>query len=219
MLFFCVLTTIPQLLRPDFANLLSKHDEEIIFGLITRLIDTMSSEKIAIDEKHTPKLWARFLQELITKHKQDGAMATIPPAERRVTLSKNPTPQNTLPAPPMSYVEPTMPQQYAPLTAQQMQDPATYAWPGQPETALYGALGLNPNIGMAVGPGLMQPLGMGDDMMVDEDQLATMAALNNPTFWENMMLPGYAFLNLAMCLIHLLIACTLDSRGRNRRPL
>lgn len=120
-------------------------------------------------------------------------MATIPAADRRVTLSKNPTPQNTLPAQPAAYPPPAMLQSYDPF-AQQQQLPGASpytAWPNQSDTALYGALGLNPNVGINVGPGAMQP-DMGNQMMVDDDQtLATMAALNNPGFWDNMMLPGY----------------------------
>ncbi len=50
-----------QLLRPEFSALLSKPDEEEIFDLIGTLIQKLSSSSIAIDDRHTPKLYARFL--------------------------------------------------------------------------------------------------------------------------------------------------------------
>lgn len=171
--------------------MLSKQDEEAIFSLITRLIDTMSSEKIAIDDKHTPKLWSRFLQELITKHRKDGAMATIPRSERRVTFSQNQVFEGAQTAPQPAQAMPVVQQPFAvePMTAQNM---PYGAWPGPQDPAMLGALGFNPNVTMNVGPGLIQPTDVGGQMMVDDDgMLATMAALNHPGFWDNMMLPGY----------------------------
>ncbi|KAG5637475.1 hypothetical protein H0H81_004446 [Sphagnurus paluster] len=62
-----------QLLRPEFASLLSKDQENAIFELISRLINTLSSDKIAVDERHTPNLYARFLTKLLSERRGDGS--------------------------------------------------------------------------------------------------------------------------------------------------
>ncbi|KAG6843914.1 hypothetical protein H0H87_011724, partial [Tephrocybe sp. NHM501043] len=68
-----MLIRLYQLLKPEFSNLLSKDQETEIFDLIGRLIQTLSSPEIAIDDRHTPKLYARFLAGLLSKHRRDGA--------------------------------------------------------------------------------------------------------------------------------------------------
>ena len=41
--------------------------------MIERLINTIGSPQIVIDERHTPKLYSRFLASILAKHKRDGA--------------------------------------------------------------------------------------------------------------------------------------------------
>ncbi|TFY50349.1 hypothetical protein EVG20_g11570, partial [Dentipellis fragilis] len=62
-----------KLLRPEFAQFLPDGQESEIFELIGRLIQVLSSPQIAIDERHTPKLYSRFLAGLLSKHRRDGA--------------------------------------------------------------------------------------------------------------------------------------------------
>ncbi|CAK5274670.1 unnamed protein product, partial [Mycena citricolor] len=62
-----------KLLRPEFSHLMSKEEENKVYDLIGRLIQTLSSPEIAIDDRHTPKLYARFLAGLLSKHRRDGA--------------------------------------------------------------------------------------------------------------------------------------------------
>ncbi|TFK71035.1 hypothetical protein BDN72DRAFT_493272 [Pluteus cervinus] len=86
-----------KLLRPEFSNLLSKEHENEIFDLIGRLIQTLSSSEIAIDDRHTPKLYARFLAGLLSKHRRDGATAgrlhPHPPPSRQAPQTVSSTPQ------------------------------------------------------------------------------------------------------------------------------
>jgi hypothetical protein len=67
---------------------LTKGQENNIFDLIGRLIQTLSSPKIAIDDRHTPKLYARFLAGLLSGHRRDGAAVgrsqAVPPPESPV---------------------------------------------------------------------------------------------------------------------------------------
>ncbi|KAI9508549.1 hypothetical protein F5148DRAFT_1148956 [Russula earlei] len=46
--------------------------ETEVYKVIEPLIATIGSPQIAIDERHTPKLYSRFLESLLVKHKRDG---------------------------------------------------------------------------------------------------------------------------------------------------
>ncbi|KAI9461861.1 hypothetical protein F5148DRAFT_1214624 [Russula earlei] len=43
-----------------------------VYEVIKCLIATIASPQIAIDERHTPKLYSCFLESLLAKHKRDG---------------------------------------------------------------------------------------------------------------------------------------------------
>ncbi|KAF9222143.1 hypothetical protein BS17DRAFT_818833 [Gyrodon lividus] len=59
-----------KLLRPEFVHILTREMEDEIFDSIGRLITTL--QDVAIDERHTPRLYARFLAGLLTKHRKGG---------------------------------------------------------------------------------------------------------------------------------------------------
>ncbi|KAF9074252.1 hypothetical protein BDP27DRAFT_1416550 [Rhodocollybia butyracea] len=126
---------LTKLLRPEFAHLLLKEEENDIFDLISRLIQTFSA--IAVDDRHTPKLHARFLAGLLSKHRRDGA-----------TVGR----LQALPSPP-----------------QQMHNMIDQ----------FGDSNLVGSDGNAVGE--------------EEIPLATMQALKNPAWWQNMMMPGFSW--------------------------
>jgi hypothetical protein len=60
-----------NLLRPQFQALISAVEEIEILKLIGRLIETLSSPAIAIDDRHTPKVYARFLANLLSQHHRE----------------------------------------------------------------------------------------------------------------------------------------------------
>jgi hypothetical protein len=62
-----------KLLRPECSRFITPGLEAEIYQVIERLINTFGSPQIAIDERHTPKLYSRFLASLLAKHKRDGA--------------------------------------------------------------------------------------------------------------------------------------------------
>jgi hypothetical protein len=78
---------------------LTKDQENDIFNLIGRLIQTLSSPKIAIDDRHTPKLYARFLAGLLSRHRRDGAsvgrLQPVPPSQIPLSGGENSTGQST----------------------------------------------------------------------------------------------------------------------------
>jgi hypothetical protein len=59
-----------QLMRPECSRFLTQGLEAEIYRVIERLINTIGSPQIAIDER---KLYSRFLASLLAKHKRDGA--------------------------------------------------------------------------------------------------------------------------------------------------
>ena len=72
---------------------MTKGQENDIFDLIGRLIETLSSPKIAIDDRHTPKLYARFLAGLLSRHRRDGATVSrlppVPPSQNPLSAEGN----------------------------------------------------------------------------------------------------------------------------------
>ncbi|KAF8435322.1 fungal-specific transcription factor domain-containing protein [Boletus edulis BED1] len=74
-----------KLLRPEFVHILTRDMEDEIFDSISRLITTL--QEVAIDERHTPRLYARFLASLLTKHRKGGSTMAgrsqpLPPASQ-----------------------------------------------------------------------------------------------------------------------------------------
>ena len=55
----------PKLLQPRFASHLSPETRAEIKGLVQKVVELLSSEAIAIDERNGPGLYARFLRNLL----------------------------------------------------------------------------------------------------------------------------------------------------------
>ncbi|KXN81254.1 Protein priB, partial [Leucoagaricus sp. SymC.cos] len=181
-----------KLLRPEFASLLSQEQESGIFELIGRLIQTLSSLKIAIDDRHTPKLYARFLAGLLSRHRRDGAtVGRLHPNPPNQQPNQNEIPPNSM---------------------------NTFSVAPQPQPAMQSAqdLDYNPNGGQPQAQNLQTPIyrpeatynagtgpiHFGSDMELavldgsyspDEEMLATMQAIKNPSWWQNMMMPGFSW--------------------------
>ncbi|TRM57554.1 fungal-specific transcription factor domain-containing protein [Schizophyllum amplum] len=56
-----------NLLRPKFRSLLDDGQQRHIASLVNRLIDVLGSKDVALDERHTPALYSRFLENLLEK--------------------------------------------------------------------------------------------------------------------------------------------------------
>jgi hypothetical protein len=70
-----------------------KEEESQVYYLIGRLIRTLSSPEIAIDDHHTSKLYAHFLAGLLSRHRRDGAtvgrLHPQPPVQQSVSGSSS----------------------------------------------------------------------------------------------------------------------------------
>ncbi|KAF8063303.1 fungal-specific transcription factor domain-containing protein [Lyophyllum atratum] len=184
-----------KLLRPEFSSLLSKDQETEIFDLIGRLIQTLSSPDIAIDDRHTPKLYARFLAGLLSKHRRDGAtvgrLHPYPPPSHHSASQEFGQPSG----PPSSSTFSVAPPQGGHNQSHgQGYDTGVFnqAVGKMDTTPIY-----QPEATFSAGTGTIhfgsELSAFGSNGVSDEEMLATMQALKNPAWWENMMMPGFSW--------------------------
>ncbi|KAJ7577862.1 fungal-specific transcription factor domain-containing protein [Mycena floridula] len=171
-----------KLLRPEFAGLMPASEETEIFDLIGRLIQTLSSPLISIDDRHTPKLHARFLAGLLSKHRRDGAtigrLHTQPPVAAQI--QNNGYQQNLAP----SSMQSSIPSQGYNL-GNDTNNVVTPIY--RPEAHYTGGAGA---IQFGNDVELLDLIG---NPNMDEEMIAAMQALKNPAFWSNMMMPGFSW--------------------------
>ncbi|KAG9308027.1 hypothetical protein JVU11DRAFT_12679 [Chiua virens] len=190
-----------KLLRPEFVHILTQEMENEIFDLIGRLITTL--QEVAIDERHTPRLYARFLESLLMKHRRGGSsiagrMQPLPPASQRAVQP-----------PSHSYMAARDPSSsHAPHAAQHGSHPrqdsdsmqlALNSFQNGIETPSTGATATHPldapSFVPAAHDAVSEPLESDvsmADVLADSGTLATMHALND-VWWGNMMMPGFSW--------------------------
>ncbi|KAJ3509576.1 hypothetical protein NLJ89_g5151 [Agrocybe chaxingu] len=183
-----------KLLKPEFSSFLVKEQENEIFDLIGRLIQTLSSPKISIDDRHTPKLYARFLAGLLSRHRRDGAtvgrLQTMPPPSNQVSgsapqASTSSVSSFSLSRPSgsgMQSGEPSFSQGSGGGGMNQTMDTPIYM-PEATFAAGTGAIHFAADFDMAYE----------GNSFSDEEMLATMQAIKNPAWWSNMMMPGFSW--------------------------
>ncbi|KAJ7302054.1 hypothetical protein DFH08DRAFT_919001 [Mycena albidolilacea] len=182
-----------KLLRPEFSNLMSKEEETQVYDLIGRLIQTLSSPEIAIDDRHTPKLYARFLAGLLSRHRRDGAtlgrLHPQPPTQQSITGSSS-SEYGHLSRASSTFTTSPMPGAGAVLGPEHGSHGYQHSY-GQPETVATPIYRPEATYGGPIQYGTEMDLGTG---LPDEEQmLAAMQALRQPAFWTNMMLPGFSW--------------------------
>ncbi|KAI6043555.1 fungal-specific transcription factor domain-containing protein [Pisolithus marmoratus] len=198
-----------KLLRPEFAQFLTRKMEDEIFELISRLITTL--QELAIDERHTPHLYARFLTGLLTKHRKGGAgiggqLQSQPPASQ--SAHKPPTQPHVYAA--QQYTSSPSHLQYSGSSSRDSSRPRcdndamqinagsfsgssrlppSATTPPMPAANAHGPEYLDqPSLPLDVGSTDPADIGM-SDMLSDIGALASMRALND-VWWGNMMMPG-----------------------------
>jgi len=184
-----------KLLRPEFSHLMAKEQETEVFDLIGRLIQTLSSSEIAIDDRHTPKLYARFLAGLLSRHRRDGATVgrlqpQPPPSQSIGGSSSSEYGRQSRSGTSSTFTMSPMPGAGASLAPEHgVPGYNVYAPSEKLNTPVY-----RPEATYSGGPvqyGVEMDLGTG---LPDEEQmLAAMQALKNPAWWDNMMMPGFSW--------------------------
>ncbi|CAE6525117.1 unnamed protein product [Rhizoctonia solani] len=66
------------MLRPQFAAACERSQSQRIISLVTRLTEVLSSNEVSIDDRHSPRLYSRFLSSLIQKHTQGSMVLAAP---------------------------------------------------------------------------------------------------------------------------------------------
>ncbi|KZT65531.1 hypothetical protein DAEQUDRAFT_768801 [Daedalea quercina L-15889] len=182
-----------HLMRPEFKSLITAAQEAEIFDLIGRLIRTLSSPEIAIDERHTPKLHARFLAGLLAKHRRD-----IATAGRIQTQQQPPAAQ----ASPHSQVNPSGSTHTFPTSESASTSPgeSTFSGSGMGYTGegqLFVGGQVEPvyqeDTAYAAGTGPMEVFDFGSVTGQGIETLGALQALQNPSYWRDMMMPGYSW--------------------------
>ncbi|KAI0263617.1 fungal-specific transcription factor domain-containing protein [Gloeopeniophorella convolvens] len=184
-----------KLLRPECARFITPGLETEIHSTIERLINTLGAPHIAIDERHTPKLYSRFLASLLAKHRRDGAargrMHTQgPPAQQASAYpaQSQPQPQQQQQAPP----PPPVPQQQ-----QQQQQQQQHGGQAQGVTSsepVYQLEAPSFTFGSDVGP--TEAMDFTFDTISapgSEDLLAAMKVIQSPAWLQTMMMPGFSW--------------------------
>ncbi|KAH9030570.1 fungal-specific transcription factor domain-containing protein [Lactarius deliciosus] len=205
-----------KLLRPECSRFITPGLESEIYQVIERLINTIGSPQIAIDERHTPMLYSRFLASLLAKHRRDGAARGRshqqgPPTQQpQVGSTSAPVyqqqRQTTQQAPPSHSANPSS---FAtgggnPTTVQDVPSHSAPTTPNGKPTATQSAnnepmhqLETPPyTFGATAGqpgqPGDANAMDFTFDISIDE-LLGPMKAIENPLWMQTMMLPGFSW--------------------------
>lgn len=68
------------MLRPQFAAACEPSQSARIIQLVTKLTEVLASNQVAIDDRHSPRLYSRFLSGLIAKYAHGGSVLAKPGA-------------------------------------------------------------------------------------------------------------------------------------------
>ncbi|KAJ6471467.1 hypothetical protein C8R45DRAFT_1165247, partial [Mycena sanguinolenta] len=61
-----------KLLGPEFSYFMPAHEETQVYDLVRQVIRTLSSSAIAVDDRHAPKLYAHFLDRVLSRQYWDN---------------------------------------------------------------------------------------------------------------------------------------------------
>jgi transcriptional regulatory protein LEU3 len=88
-------------LRPKFLHLLNENEQDEIVRDVDRLIDVLRSKGVALDGRHTPALYSRFLSSLLDKHNSriHRSLSDSPPHDHNIHPAHHEAHQ-----PPQSYL-------------------------------------------------------------------------------------------------------------------
>ncbi|KAG8996728.1 hypothetical protein FRB94_008065 [Tulasnella sp. JGI-2019a] len=203
-----------KLLRPQFSKVMDVEEQGRTLGYVSKIIKTLADPAVAVDEVHTPKLYSRFLEGLLQKRNQEVANEGGPPAaaaeikkpeSRRSALV---TPINTaiIQESHLSndggLLSPTI-QVEAPIgEILDVRQPPSFATAMEPlGNHLQIGNGANTYAYSTSGASTIDGLShtathfSNDDVLMqgDDNWIATMGAIDNPVFWNNVMTPGFAW--------------------------
>ncbi len=186
-----------QLLRREFSSLLDNADKDESVKLIGILINKFNSSDIAVDDRHTPKLYARFLATALGNYQQSQGAA---PGSPQGVLPVNTGASTSVAGEAdkessdnwrKSYVA----QGYdsAGLTYWPEAAHAMGSWPALfgSDAALLHIVDGSQNIDGNGGAG-------GQPGNIEDEWITSLQSLDNPEWLQGMLMPGYVFPGLTM---------------------
>ncbi|TFK40290.1 hypothetical protein BDQ12DRAFT_680666 [Crucibulum laeve] len=189
-----------KLLQPKFASYLSIETRVEIRTLVQKVIDLLGSPEIAIDERHGPKLYSRFLKNLLAapmarldptspgassnaslprqRARRQQSEQTSDPFEMPSTVYTHPSPTNSLsPAPTKAALSFD---NFAPIGAV---DPFAPQVVGSINSININSLD-DPNIGNISMSEFFQP-----SLPFDDDIMRSMQSNTDPSGWQDINIP------------------------------
>jgi hypothetical protein len=177
-----------------------------VVELVHGLVHVLGSDRTAVDDRHTPKLYARFLRGLLAKQDTEGGDASQPSSRQQSmeegqeaqtsTAEEEPylnhIPRSSSPQPAISVVPaPTHePHSFSTQSSDYLADPRYLTASPVPDDTRSGASTIS--AGFHEEDNATQ-YSMNDLIQTDEDFLASMGAITNPGFWDDVMPPGFAW--------------------------
>ncbi|KAK0469828.1 uncharacterized protein EV420DRAFT_69089 [Desarmillaria tabescens] len=180
-----------KLLQPKFAPYLSPEQCEHIRGRVQNVIDLFGSPEVAIDDRHGPKLYSRFLKGLLAmvvdsrgkvrRPKSSSSMPTTENASRSSSVfAASPATTTHSLSPPPSQAAMSF-EQFAPAGG--VADP--FAPTGLPVEQMDTMQGL-----LAPDTEYFRP-----PLPFDNDILQSMQSLTDPSVWQDIALPGFDWMS------------------------
>ncbi|KAH9942813.1 hypothetical protein B0H21DRAFT_695974 [Amylocystis lapponica] len=190
-----------KLMRPEFARLITKEQEAEIFDLIGRLIKILSSPDVAIDERHTPKLHARFLAGLLARHRRDvatsGRIHPQHPPQAQMPHGGSPAGTGVYPSQSPSSSSSSPSQQVFPSPSSQHSFVDAHGVTGT-HSASENMMSMEPiyqeEHAYAAGTSPLETFNFGTSGgNMEPEMLGALLALQNPSYWKDMMMPGFGW--------------------------
>ncbi|KAI0795864.1 hypothetical protein C8Q75DRAFT_744153 [Abortiporus biennis] len=180
-----------KLLKPEFSSLLTKAQQDDIFELIARLIHTLNSPEIAIDDRHTPRLHARFLAGLLSKHRRGVSSSSRntsqnPPQNQERAGSGGTYSSQSPPSSTSNVFQATPPPSND--TQGQGMGPSQGPSDNMMTEPIYPA---DPTYSGGTAPFEMFNFGATPNGGMEDDLVGALQVLKNPAYWQNMMMPGF----------------------------
>ncbi|KAF8522542.1 hypothetical protein JB92DRAFT_2887791 [Gautieria morchelliformis] len=179
-----------KLLRPRFASVLESHQKDDIINLVGRLIDVLQSDKVAIDDRHTPKLYARFLAGLLERHTSSHRSSR---SSEPLSETDEPTFAITIEQPQETLLEShaSHPVYHPPIVTPP--SPKNLSAPSIHDGASSVSDTIPAHSHASSAPTVPDTIMTDEHSRTDDGMLATMRAIANPTFWDDMMMPGFSW--------------------------
>jgi hypothetical protein len=158
-------------LQPEYSRFITPGLESVIYQVIEQLVNTIGSPQIAIDERHTPMLYSRFLARMLTKNTRH--CTGVP---HSVALNSEPTVTQTRSSDTANNNERVFERK---RKQKKIDNEPIHPFDAPSYTSV---------------PTASQPsdaMGSTFDSILSDDLLGPMNAIENPQWMQTMMLPGF----------------------------